>query len=363
MFKSPEMFLVAVVGITIIASLSGSGKIFKKGLLAGMVGLLIGAMSADSIHGRPRLDFGFYELYDSFPLIPPLVGLFSFPSLFALVGTQQIAPPGTENIGRWGNVMKGVWGTFKNPFILVWSSFVGLVVGIIPGPGIDTAAFLAYGQAKAWCKNPELFGKGHPAGVIAPEAANNGVTGGALVPTLTLGIPGAATTAIMLATLILHGILPGPNVMRDFPGPVSAVLLACFFGSFLCFFIGMFFNRVAAKVTTIPTEYLLPATLLTTIVSAYAFRYFMFDIYLMLLFGLIGFVMKKNGYPTMPLVLGLVMGPMAEPNFLRALVISLGNYSTFVSSPICIVLLAIIGGTVVSMFLQPVLRQKMPKKT
>ena len=357
LFKSPEMLLVALVGIIIIASVSGNGRQLKKGLLAGFVGLLIGAMSADPVRGRARLDFGFFELYDSFPLIPPLVGIFALNSLLELVGTQQVAPDGMKDIGRFKAVMKGVWATFTHPFILIWSSVIGFFIGVVPGPGIDTAAWMAYSQAKAWCKKPEMFGKGHPAGIIAPEAANNGCTGGALLPTLTLGIPGGATTAIMLAAIILHGVQPGPNIMRDFKPIVYAVLLSCFFGSFLCFFIGMIFNRFSAKISIIPTFYLVPATLLICMVSAYAYRYAMFDVYLMLFFGVIGLIMRKTKVPHMPLVIGLVMGPIAEPNYIRALKISLGNYGTFFSSPISKLLWLVIFGTIFSTYIAPIIKK------
>jgi len=339
-FGPAEVFLLALTGILLIASLLGDSV--RKGLLSGFIGLLLSTMSADPLLGKPRLNFGFLELYDEFPMIPALVGLFAIPALIDLVGKKRIAEGDIQKIGTIAQTLKGFKETIARPFNLIRSTFIGLLVGILPGAGIETASFLAYGQAKIWSKDKKTFGKGNIDGLIAAESSNNAVTAGALVPTFLLGIPGSATMAVMLASLTLHGVTPGPQVLQRFPSTVYALLLATLVASIIFIIFGFYYNRMVSQVTRMNLAYLLPATFVICVIGAYAVRYFTFDVYLLIIFGVLGVIMHRQKYPYLPLILGLVMGPIAEDNYSRAIALSNGSFKIFFASDVAKIMWAVI---------------------
>jgi putative tricarboxylic transport membrane protein len=346
-FGPAEIFLLALVGITIIVGVSDKSP--AMGLLAGLIGILIGTMPADLTLGRPRANFGFLELYDEFPSITAMLGLFAFSSLLLLTdgGPEQIR----QKVGDFKQIWAGTVRTIKEPFCMTLSTIIGLFVGVLPGAGIDVGSFLAYSQARLWSKHPEDFGHGSAEGVIAPEAANNAVASGVMVPTMTLGIPGSATGSVILAALVMHGVRPGPQVMREYPGPVYAMMLAIVVCSFLTWIIGFFYTKMAVKLAGTRNQYLIPATLALCLIGAFATRMFTFDMWLFIIFGIIGYILTSSGFPYVPLVLGIVLGAMAEGYFMIAINISKGDYRIFFRS----VFAWIMWGVILMVLLVPVI--------
>ncbi len=350
-FGPAEVFLLALVGIVIIVS--ASEKEIAKGLLAGTIGLLIATMSADPTLGRPRLTFGLMELYDQIPLIPALVGLFAFPSLISLLGEASVSRVVNNKIGDLTQVLQGAAFTFRHWGNLLRSSLIGLFIGIVPGSGIDVASFMSYGQAKIWSKHPETFGKGNPEGVLAPEASNNSVVAGALVPSIALGIPGSTTAAIMLAALTMHGINPGPSVMRMFPNEVYAVFLSVLLSNFLLWPFGFVYTRLVSKLSLTNTAYLIPAIFTICMIGSLATRNFILDMYMFLIFGILGYIMTENGFPVVPLILGIVMGSIAEENFIVAFHLSRESFGIFFANPITwilwvVIIAALVGPSIIN---------------
>ena len=349
-FGPAEMALLGVLGLMVISSIIG--KDLRKGLLTAMFGLLVSCMGADPSLGHSRLNFGFLELYDGIPLTGVLLGMFAFPSVLNMISQGSISiSDGQLAFGK--KIMDGAKDCLLRPFLLIWSALVGLFVGIIPGAGIDIGSFMAYSHAKMFSKHPETFGKGNPEGVMAPEAANNGVSVGALVPAMCLGIPGGTTTAVMLAALTLHGVVIGPQIVQHHTGMVYALMLSALVCGILTFPMGYAFNKVAVKITNINVTFIIPAVFVLCIVGSYAGRKFAFDMFLCLIAGIIGLIIRKNAYPLPPFILAFILGPIIEQNFIRAIRISNGNLNTFIRSPITKVMWIII---ILTLFLPILIR-------
>lgn len=354
-FGPAEIFLLALVGICVIVGVSDKNP--SMGLIAGMIGMLIAAMPADPSLGRPRLNFGLLELYDDFPMIATMIGLFAIPSLLRLTDTGQMSRSEAK-VGQMSEIWRGVVYVIKSPVALIRSMFIGLVVGILPGAGIDVGSFMSYSQAKLWSKDPESFGKGNPEGVIASEAANNAVAAGAIVPTISLGIPGASTTAVMLAALTMQGVRPGPQVFRTMPDVVYALFIAVVLSQALLFFFGLAYTKLIAGVAEMKLTYVIPAVFTTCLLGTFATRGYMVDVWLFILFGIIGYIMTENGFPYVPLVLGVVMGALAEDYFIIATAISQGGLGIFFESYISWIMWVVILAVVALPTVTPWLRRR-----
>jgi putative tricarboxylic transport membrane protein len=348
-FGSREMFAVAVFGLTMISTLLGSNV--RKSLISALLGLLIAAMSANTMTGQARLTFGFIELYDLVPFVPALIGAFALTQMFLTSGRKSLLPEDSAIIedyrpkgiaGEVADILEGIKATFRFPRTLIRSSLVGLVVGAIPGTGAVIANFLSYGLAKRGSKNPEEFGKGSLEGVIASEAADNGVACGTLVPTMTLGIPGSGTAAVMLVAFLLHGVQPGPSVMLTHTAAVYATLVALLFASILILPLGVLLAQPLTFVTRLKPAYLVPGVLILAFVGTFANRNSTFDIGVAIIFGLLGVAMRLSGYPIVPLIIALILGPIAEEQMLRSLQLGNGQIGYFVGSPIAIALWVVI---------------------
>lgn len=346
-FGAVEIFIVALFGLLIITVVIGDNV--RKGLVAASLGLLIAAMSANPLTGQPRFTMGFIELYGDVPFVPAVVGIFGVAQMLIIATQTSVAPQILSNgatgmtvIGRFLLAMReavsGVLETLRYPVTIVRSAIIGLLIGIIPGMGTSTSNFVSYGVAKQYSRHPETFGKGAPEGIIASEASDNAVASGTLIPTLALGIPGSATAAIVLAALYLQGLQPGPRLMASEAPLVYALILAAIVASFLIVPIGIVMAAPLALVTRVKPQFLVPAVLLCCIVGTYSVRGSIFDVGLMLIFGILSFVMQRLGYPIVPLVLGLVLGPIAEENLLRAMQLSNNKFSYFFESGISQVL-------------------------
>ena len=330
MFGPPDIFLLALMGIAVIVAISSESP--AMGLLAGMIGIMMATMGADITLGTPRFYMGFLELYDSFPSLAGMIGLFAFTSIIELTDESNIGREGRQKVGQFKQILAGAKRTFQSPFILNFSMLIGAFLGALPGPGVDAGAFISYSQAKIWSKESKDFGKGAADGIIAPEAANNGVAAGALVPTMTIGVPGSGTMAIMLACLIMHGVRPGPQVMREYPAQIYAVFISMVVSAVFLWGAGYFYTRFAVKVAAIKNQYLIPAVLSTCLIGVYATRGFVFDMWLFLIFGIIGYILTKSGFSYVSLVLGVVMGALAEIYFTISINMSRGDYSIFFRS-------------------------------
>lgn len=351
-FGPPEYFALAVFGLSIITSLS-SGTLVK-GLIAGFFGLMLGTVGMDMMNGTPRYTFGQVALLDGFSFIPVLIGLFAVSQI--LINVEKL-----ESLNMKDSKILGLLPTLKElksvvPTILR-SSLLGSFIGILPGAGATISSFICYNEAKRWSKTPEKFGKGSLEGVAAPEAGNNAATGGAMVPLLSLGIPGSETTAVLLGAFMIQGISPGPLLFRDNIGVAYGIFAGLILANIAFLIIGLFGVKGFVKVLQIPTRILMPLILTLAFVGSYSVKNNLINVGIMLGFGLVGYFMKKLKFPITPVVLALILGPMAESNLRRALIMSEGQWSIFIQRPISLVLLII---TVLSL-LYPIIRDMIKK--
>lgn len=336
-FGPVELFAVAVLGITIIGSLSAGSPI--KGILSGMLGLLLSMVGMDPITGTPRFTFGNINLFSGVPYTVALIGLFSIPQAIRLVEKDSGVAKVVSSIK---DKMLPTLEEFKRIFpTTLRSSLIGIVTGIIPGTGGDTACWFGYNEAKRFAKDKDTFGKGNIVGVAAAEAANNAVVGGALIPTITLGIPGSSATAIIMGGLMIHGIMPGPTLMTEYADLTYTLIWALMFSNIAMFLLGLLFTRVAVNVTKISNKILAPVIIILCVIGSFAINNSIFDVYLMFAFGILGYFMDKIDMPTSPLVVGLILGSMLDTSLHQSLLMSGGSWMIFLQNPISAVLLVV----------------------
>ena len=344
-FQAPEYFLIAFFGLTLIGSLASGNML--KGLLAGAIGLVCGLIGL-SPEVYARFTFGTYKLNGGIEMIPAMIGLFSISQVMTLAEERG---QNTSNVKVEAEIKGRFLPTGKEfvrliPLILE-CSVVGVFVGILPGAGGDIASWVGLNLAKNQSKHKELFGTGIPEGVAAPEAANNAVTGGALIPLLTLGIPGSSTAAVMLGGLTIHGLNPGFELFDKYAAITYAVIIGFLVANILMGLVGWAAGRYLTKVSKVPIPILLPCIAMLSIIGAYATKQNMFSVYMTLAFGLLGFFMRKYGIPTAPVVLALILGPMADEQMHQGTLQALGMggktfFQYMMSRPICFILLALI---------------------
>ena len=333
-FHSVEMVVVMLFGLTLIAVVSTGNTL--KGLIGGFFGLLVGAIGPDFIYSAPRATFGFLELYDGVPVVAALIGIFAISEALLMIEVKSIlTEAGKTRMAAqspWAATSEGVRMSAKRWWHIVWTSFIGLGIGVVPGAGAPIAAFVAYQQSRLFSKHPERYGTGHPEGILAPESANNGVTSGSLIPLLTLGIPGGSTAAIMLIVIQYHGIVLGPRIFLDMPQFPYGVLMAMVV-TYL-FMVGTILPlaRYMSRVTLIPTQYLAPVIISFTLVGAFSPRAYVFDMGLALVFGVVGYIARKTGYQVSAILIGVILGPYVERYLMRALRISEGDPMVLFSS-------------------------------
>ncbi|WP_368234922.1 tripartite tricarboxylate transporter permease [Anaerotruncus rubiinfantis] len=335
-FHAADYFSLTVFGLTMVAV--SSGKNIFKGLISAAAGLFIATVGTDPILGASRFTFGNHYLMNGFPLLPVLIGIFAVSEVLSQVGSH-----GKDGSDIKGKQVKNLLPTFqeiKSFFkFSVLGGILGVLIGIIPGTGGAISAFLAYDVAKKVSKRPEEFGNGSLEGIAACESSNNGTTGGALIPMLTLGVPGDVVTSVMLGALVLIGVKPGPLLFVENANIVYAIFAGMFVIQFLMLAVGLGFARVAPYVLKVPINILMPIILILCIVGAYSQSNQVYHILVALIFGLVGLFMKKYGYPGAPLILGIVLGPMAEQNLNRALQISKNDWTILFSRPISLAFL------------------------
>ena len=333
-FSAPEYFALAVLGITIIGSISGGS--LAKGLLSGCIGLLIATIGLDPIQGYTRFTFGTVNLMGGIPFIPALIGLFAVSE--ALSQFERLVEPKNEtvNLKKLIPTMTDIRKVFKT---LTKSTIIGTFVGALPGAGGDIASFVCYNEAQRSSRHPETFGTGEIEGVAAAESGNNSSTGGALIPTLSLGVPGDSVTAIIIGALMVQGLRPGPLLFRDHLDIVNALFIGFFLANIFFGIFGLMMAGYLSKLIMLSKRILIPIIMVLAIVGSYAMQNNIFDILLMLGIGIAGYLIRKIDVPLGPIVLALILGPMVEENFRRTLVMSHGDYSVFVTRPIAVTLL------------------------
>lgn len=336
-FGPVEMFAIAVLGITIIGSLAQGSMI--SGLLSGALGLLVSTVGMDFLTGTPRMTFGQINLFSGIEFVVALIGLFSIPQALTLIEKSDGAAKVVSKItDRLIPSLRELKQLMPNIFR---SGVIGIVVGVIPGTGGDTASWFAYNEAKRFAKDKSRFGKGDIAGVAAPESANNAVVGGALIPTIALGIPGSSSTAVLLGALMVQGILPGPNLLTDYGDVTYTLIWAVIFANVGLLLVGLMFTKACVGVTKVPDAFVACSIITLCIIGSFAINNSIFDVGLMLGFGLFGYWLSKAGVSPAPMVIGLILGPIMETSFQQSMLIGNHSFAVFLDSPIAIVLLCI----------------------
>lgn len=336
-FGSWEFAVLAIFG-TIIAGSLTAPKDPLKGWIAGFLGLMISQIGLDEITSYPRYTFGNIQLYGGIALLPVLVGVYGIPEiLMSLKRTTKAEVALDFSKGKKELSYRRTIG--KNWLNIIRSGIVGVFIGIIPGVGEDVASWVSYDLAKRSSKEPEKFGNGSIEGLSAAETANNACVAGAIIPVLTLAVPGSAPAAVLLAALWIHGVRAGPLLPIEHPEMIGNVAAMFTIATILMVIFGLVITRLFLKILLVPTEILMPIIFVLCVVGTYVLNGRMFDVWIMLLFGLLGYFMRLNDFPAAPFVLGFILGPMADTNMRRALMLAKGNLLPFITRPVSLVLL------------------------
>jgi putative tricarboxylic transport membrane protein len=354
LFGPSEVFWVAVFGLASIIFLLGGNPI--KGLISACFGVFVSVVGSDPIYGNDRFTFGALELLDGINIVILLVGLYALPPVIDLLETPLKtdgvtgAKLGTQSMWKAMPRMKGFWKTWLR------GSFIGIWIGILPGAGGSMAAFMSYNEARRGSKTPDTWGNGEPEGVAAAETANNADTASALIPALTLGIPGTAVAAVMLGGLLVHGLQPGPMLFRENPDVVFGFMWQFLFGAILLIFLGgSLATNSFARLLNLPRPLLGSVIIVLMLIGVYSIHGRMFDVYMMLGFGAIGWIMDKLKFPLPPVVLGLILGSFAEENLRLALRIGRGDWGVLFQNTTSLILVAL----TVAVVIGPILKRRL----
>ncbi|GED31528.1 tripartite tricarboxylate transporter permease [Brevibacillus centrosporus] len=331
-----DEFSLMILGLCALSGLAG--KSVTKALIMTVFGLLLATIGMDNVSGVARFTFDMPELYSGLEFLTIAVGVFALGEVFKTI-LERDANEG--EIAKISRILPTKQDLKESAGPIIRGSLVGFFKGIVPGSGATLASFLAYLLEKKISKNPEKFGKGAIAGVAAPESANNAASGGAMIPLLTLGIPGTGTTAVLMGALIMYNVQPGPLLFDEHPTIAWGLIASMFIGNLMLLILNMPLVKVFAKLIETPPKYLIPMIVAISIFGVYAVRVSVFDLVLLLICGVVGYFLAKNDFPMAPLVLGLVLGPMIENNLRRALTTSNGDFSIFIEKPVSLVFLII----------------------
>ncbi|WP_126428121.1 tripartite tricarboxylate transporter permease [Brevibacillus marinus] len=335
-FGPAEYFSLMLLGLCAVSGLAG--KSITKALLMTVLGLMLGTIGIDAVSGSARFTFGIPELYEGIEFLTVAVGLFALGEVFKTILEKDYVSGTITKINR---ILPTKQDMKDSAVPILRGSILGFLIGILPGAGASIASFFSYSTEKKISKQPEKFGKGAIEGVAAPESANNAASGGAMIPMLTMGIPGSSTTAVLMGALIMYSVQPGPLLFEQHPDVAWGLIASMFIGNVMLLILNMPLIKVFAKVIETPAKYLLPFIIAISVFGVYAVRLTTFDLMLLLLCGLAGFFFTRHDYPVAPLVLGLVLGPMIEYNLRRALTISNGDWLIFLEKPLSALFLAI----------------------
>ena len=342
-FTSFEFFLLAFFGIIISGTLT-SHDLAYKGWIAGFLGLFMACVGRDQLQFYPRFTFGLNELDGGLEVVPVLIGAFGIPQIIQVLKdkivcgkakrVQRILPEFTEILHHFSDIIR--------------SALIGVGIGAVPGIGEDIAGWVSYGAAKNSSKHPERFGKGEISAVISTETANNACIGGAMIPLLSLGIPGSPPAAMLLGAFMLHGIQPGPMLTFDRPLFIFQVAAILLLASFAMWITGMLLAKQVIKVLRIPPPVFMPIIAVLCVIGSYSLGLRIFNLYLMVPIGILAYFLTEMEYPIAPLVIGVILGPMADANLRRALMVSKGSFLPIITRPVSLILVLVILLTVLS---------------
>lgn len=357
-FTSAEYFLLALFGILICGSVSAS-DLSVKGWAAGVIGIFIAIVGIDPIQGLSRFTLGSRNLLSGISIIPPMIGFFAIPQIIKTLCFEKNKKnellqneSSDKKVSTFGMLI-------KHKGVIARSAAIGLGIGALPGAGENIAAWLAYGDAKKSSKHPEKFGTGIYEGIIAPEVANNAAIGGALIPLLSLAVPGSPPAAVLLGALLLHGIRPGPMLAAESPMFVYEISALLFLGSLVLWAVGVLLSRPINKIITIPNGILMPIVAVLCVIGAYSINNSMFDLLIMFVFGIIGYVLTMMEYPAAAIVLGMILGGLFDENLRRALLVSGGSIMPFFVRPVALVFSIAVLFTILAPFISEKIRTKL----
>ena len=327
-FGAYEFFWLAVFGVIVSATLTSGDPL--KGWIAGFAGLFVATIGQDGIHAYERFSFGTRDLAGGFSLVPALVGAFGFAEI--LVAMQEKRPP--VKINPLDSVIPKIRDVFQYWRTILRSGVIGTFIGIVPGVGEDVAAWSSYAAAKRASKEKELYGKGSIEGLMAAETGDNACVPGAIIPVLTLQIPGSAPAAVLMAAMLIHGVKPGPMIMIESPQFVYDVVAMMLLATIGILIYGLTLTKLLVQVLRVPTTIIVPIIFVLCVIGTFALAGRLFDVWTMLLFGVLGFVLRQFRFPVAPLVLGIVLGDLLEKSLRRGLVLSDGDLTPFFTRPI-----------------------------
>ena len=339
-FRPPEYFALTVFGLSMLATISSGGAV--RNLIGGVFGVWLATIGSDQVTSVERFMFGNYDLYEGLNFIPVMIGMFALSEL--LVQSTRVNRI-VEQIS-----MKAVRLPSMADYRKIWKTVlrscgIGTFIGVLPAEGATVASMIGYSEARRWSKNKHEFGKGAVEGVAGAEAANNAATGGAMVPTMVLGIPGSATTAVILVGLMVHGLRPGPHLFTEQVDKVYGIFGAMLVANIMFFFLGLFGAKMFARVTLIPTSILWPIVFALAITGAYSLNQSMLEVWITLIFGVVGFLFRRFGFSVAPVAIGLILGKMVETNLQNSLKIFDGQWWLIFTQPLAafFLFLAVIG--------------------
>ena len=339
-FRPPEYFALTLFGLSMLASISSGGAV--KNLIGGIFGVWLATIGAERATGIERFLFGNYELYEGLSFVPVFIGLFAMSELLvqskrvnriaSAIGMNAVKLPSKEDY-------KKIWKT------ILRSCGIGTFIGILPAEGATVASMIGYSEARRWSKNKEEFGKGAIEGIAGAEAANNAATGGAMVPTMVLGIPGSGTTAIILVGLMVHGLRPGPYLFTEQVDKVYQIFGAMLVANLMFLGMGLYAAKFFARISLIPAAILWPIVFALSIVGSYSLSSSLLDVWIVLIFGVIGFFARRHGFAVAPIAVGLILGEMVESNLQNSLKMFEGKWWLIFTQPLAVLflLLAFLG--------------------
>ncbi|WP_246730295.1 tripartite tricarboxylate transporter permease [Nitratireductor mangrovi] len=334
-FQSPEYAVIMVFGLSMLAYASPGSTYL--GIMSGILGLVLGMVGLDVVTNLSRFDFGIHRLQGGINIIPFAVGIFGLAEVLRLLEKPLDSDRSASRIANLWPSFGQIAAKFGTA---IRSSTIGLLVGIIPAAGSAVAVSISYAQEKKLFGRRETFGDGNPRGIVAAEAGNNACVGGALIPLITLGIPGDTMTAVLIGALLVHGLRPGPDLFVEHPDFIASIYVALTLTVLVTFLLALPLMRVFARLLSVPPRILLVGVLILCVTGSYAVQNSLFDVLLMIFFGCVGYLLAKFGVPTAPVMFGLVLGPVLEENLRRTMIVY-GDWSVFLTRPICALMLAV----------------------
>ena len=339
-FRPPEYFALTIFGLSMLASVGAGGAV--KNLIGGIFGVWLATIGAERVTSIERFMFGNYELYEGLSFVPVMIGLFAISELLVqskkahlvanVITLRAVKLPTKEDY-------KKIWRT------ILRSSGIGTFIGILPAEGATVASMIGYSEARRWSKNRDEFGKGAIEGIAGAESANNAATGGAMVPTMVLGIPGSGTTAIILVGLMVHGLRPGPYLFTEQVTTVYQIFGSMLVANLIFLALGLYAAKIFARISLIPTSILWPIVFALSVIGAYSLSASLLDVWIALIFGVVGFFARRHGFSVAPIAVGLILGHMVENNLQNSLKMFDGQWWLILAQPLALffLILAFLG--------------------